>query len=110
MHAPHKYENGKKNQKMHKTTYRFVNHRFNKALLTRIHKELLELKGRKTSNMIKNRTNDWNKHLFEEDLCVAKKHMFIMIAHMEVHSKPNEVYHFSLTCLNFLLNMLDKIN
>lgn len=95
---------------MCKTEHTDLQIRFSKALLTRIHKELLELKGRKTSSMIKKRTNDWNKHLFEEDLCIAKKHMFIMIAHMEVHSKPNDVYHFSLTCLNFLLNLLDKIN
>lgn len=108
MHAPHKYENGIKQKKMHKTTFRFANHRFSKALLTRIHKELLELKGRKTSDMIKKQTNDWNKHLFEEYLCVAKKHMFIMVAHMEVHSKPNEVCHFSLTVLIFYLTCWTK--
>lgn len=93
---------------MYKTTYRFANHRFSKALLTRIHIELLELKSRKISKMIKKQTNDWNKHLLEEYLCVAKKRMFIMIAHMEVHSKPNEVYHFSLTVLIFYLTCWTK--
>ena len=53
----------------------FANDSTDKRLISRIYKELLKLNTHKTENHIKNWTEDRNRHLSNEDIEMAIRHM-----------------------------------